>query len=343
MKPEFAERLFVESLVQGSIQEKKIKGELEEVEKLTGDASTRRYYRVKTPEDTFVVCLDNPVKSDKGRNEFLEVQKVLEGAGVRVPRIYDHNIKKGYILEEDLGDETLLKTLGRQKNEKAVLKYYKNSIELLLKVHALDTQKYLDQSFTKLAFDAAKLTEEIEFTYKFFFKEFLGHEVSKKQDEKLRAGFGELVKKLAKQRRVLTHRDFHSRNIMMKGKEQILIDFQDARLGIPQYDLVSILEDCYFSLTPETKDELKDFYWDSFLKETKLQSSKEEYLYLYDLMAIQRIFKAIGSFSYIFKTRGDHRYIKYIGFAFENLKLLIQKHSEFKSLRETLGEIYYEY
>jgi aminoglycoside/choline kinase family phosphotransferase len=114
MKPEQSEQLFIEELIQKSITAKKINNQaIALIDKLTGDASTRRYYRViMEDKKSFVVCLDNPVK-DETDNNFFKFQKFLFQNNVRVPKIYDFIPSKGYLLEEDLGAMTLFVHLSR--------------------------------------------------------------------------------------------------------------------------------------------------------------------------------------------------------------------------------------
>lgn len=344
MKPELAERLFVEKLFSDSVEDKKVEPlEGLEVEKLTGDASTRRYYRITGKDQSYVVCLANPLDSSQEMSPFMEVQGILEKGGVRVPRIYDYDPSKGYFLEEDLGDETLLKNLSKCDGKECELSTYRNVIDLLIKVHSISEEDLLNKPCADLAFDFDKLFYEVEFTKKYFYKEFLGHELSSEQVKELSKGFTFVCEELAKQKRVLTHRDFHTRNIMVKGGENIVIDFQDARMGIPQYDLVSMLEDAYYRIESSNKFELKKHYFNEFFKRVNPEGSFDHFLYHYDLMATQRIYKAIGSFAYIYATRGDQRYVKYIGYCFENLRLILSKHDELKNLRHTLAQIYYEY
>jgi aminoglycoside/choline kinase family phosphotransferase len=130
---------------------------------------------------------------------------------------------------------------------------------------------------------------------------------------------------------------------MCKDNEHVVIDFQDARMGIPQYDLVSLLEDCYYSLNLDNLNNLKRYYWENFIKKNKKQTSYDEFLVLYDYMTIQRTFKAIGSFTYIYNLRNDERYLKYIGYSFEKLRKVLMKYDELKPLRLLLAKLYYEY
>ncbi len=345
MKPELSERLFVENLFSDSISKGKIQESSNiDVEKLTGDASTRRYYRVSNDKESYVVCLANPLEKEEEISPFIEVQKLLKGEKIRVPEVYDCDLLKGYFLEEDLGDQTLLKhlaTIDSFNNEEALI--YKKVIDILVNIHNIQEEKLIGKKCFELSFDFEKLFDEVSFSNNYFCNNFLGHILSAKENEILDEGFSLICEILAKQKRVLTHRDFHTRNIMVKKKELILIDFQDARMGIPQYDLVSILEDAYYKIQRSDKYELKRYYFNSFFSDFMPEHSFDDFLLHYDYMAMQRIYKAIGSFSYIYSTRGDQRYLKYIGYCFENLRTLMLKYKDLTPLRKTLAEIYYEY
>jgi len=332
MKLEETERLFIESLVKKTIDGKKIEDQtISRIEKLTGDASTRRYYRVICNINAYVACLDQPRKGDCN---FTIMQKLLEENEVRVPRIYDYDAEKGYILEEDLGDRTLLIENSRLISPTEELKRYKEILDSLIRLHQIKIENS-SADYSKLSFNTEKLAQEIEFTKEFFINSFLGIKLNRKEQEIHKSFFNEICENIAKEEMVLTHRDFHSRNIMCKSGEYIIIDFQDARRGIPQYDLVSLLEDCYYQLRPQNIDILKRYYWDNFKQVQKAQKNYQTFNALYEQMAIQRVYKAIGSFSYIYKSRGDHRYIKYIGFGMEKLRHLlmnIENHDEFKQM-----------
>lgn len=339
MKPEQSERLFIEELFNNSKKELSDESiELENIERLTGDASTRRYYRLfGARKESFVACLDNPTK--EGFNTFVNMQSFLKSHNIRVPKIYDKNLAKGYLLEEDLGDKTLLQQLSIIKNESEELSIYKDIIDSLLNMHQISTTNINEH--VPLSFDYDKLISEIEFTEKFFLKKFL-----KIEDEKISRNlvnfFSPVCKRLSCENMVFTHRDFHSRNIMVKDNEYIIIDFQDARLGIPQYDLVSLLEDCYYDLTPSNRESLIKYYFEQLPSDIHRQNSIENFKKLYNDMLLQRVFKAVGSFAYIYETRKDVRYVKYIGFAMEKLRKTMLKDERYEDLRKLLFEIYYE-
>lgn len=349
MKFEQSEKLFVEEAFLNSIKKKarkplaaKEKKKIS-IEKLTGDASTRRYYRILRGNDYYVVCLDRPLR-DGETYPFFEIQQCFYKNKIRVPEIYDYNFKKGYILEEDLGDVTLLRWLATAKGSQDELRIYKECIDILIKIHSIPTSK---KTKTKkhfnaaLRFDYEKLMAETEMTVNFFIKKTLKTKWNKKKKDSFMELFSPICKKLADGPMVLCHRDFHSRNLMLKNSRPVVIDFQDARLGMRQYDLVSLLEDCYYQLDPKNIETLKKYYWNKTKNSVASNKNYEKFCYYYDLMAIQRTFKAIGSFSYIYHSRKDKRYLKYISGSMEKIRKILNKYEDFYELKKELFSIYY--
>ncbi len=340
LKPEKAEEFFVESQFRKSMEKISLPCPNKfNVEKLTGDASTRRYYRINCDKESYVVCLDQPT-DEAEENNFTITQKVLNENEINVPIIHDKNLKKGYLLEEDLGNVTLLNKLSEIKTRDEEITIYKKVLDELIKLHKISHKTIEDQFFYKQKFDYEKLMFEIEFSNKYFIQEFLKCTLTTEEEKILKNGFNRLCKELEKPETVLTHRDFHSRNLMFKDNKYIMIDFQDARMGIPQYDLVSLLEDNYYSLTYESKEELKNYYLEQ-MRDVIKDQSKSDFDKMYYYMKIQRTYKAIGSFAYIYSKREDIRYIKYIGYSWEKLKRVLLRNEEFSELREVLARKYY--
>lgn len=320
------EELTSKAMREGKIPEEKITG----VRKLTGDASTRRYFRVYTSENTYVACLATP-----GEENFSQMQKILKDAGVRVPEVYQVSIGRGFFLEEDLSDETFLKMLSLTETCAEQFSHYKDAIDQVALIHELDVDR-ASAPYQTLHFDETKLMQEVRMTLDYFMGHYLKCEdsLAVKEVEKL---FREIVLKVAALPKVVCHRDYHSRNLMVKDNKLVVIDFQDARQGPRQYDLASLVDDCYFKLEASSKEELKKYYFER----CELKGSYEEFLLQYDLVAIQRLFKAIGSFSYIYESRGDVRYLKYIGYAFENMRIKLMGLSEYRKRTLILSDIYY--
>ena len=110
---------------------------------------------------------------------------------------------------------------------------------------------------------------------------------------------------------VLNHRYFHSRNIMIHGGTHYIIDFQDARMGLPQYDLASMIRDSYLKLDGEMYNDLADFYYAESRERGVTSLSRDEYDYYMDIMAFQRNVKAMGSFGWLV-IQGKGWFEKYI-------------------------------
>lgn len=342
MKPEQSERILVEELFKKTISKNLLNDDVvENIEKLTGDASTRKYYRIWTSTTSYVACLDTPINDPGNEPTFLKLQRVLHAENVRVPLILDKELGTGYILEEDLGDVTFLKDISQITTKEEEYDFYKKAIDLMASIHNVDVNKYKDEFFTKLAFDTEKLFAEMEFTKKYFLKMFLALDVTTPAVEALYKRLYDMCYMISGEPRVLVHRDYHSRNLMIIKGEQVVIDFQDARMGTPLYDVVSLLEDCYYQISAENKDKLIKYYFNTYFKKFDKEKSFEQFQYLYDMMAIQRVFKAIGSFAYIYADRKDLRYVKYIGYAFEKVRSLMLNHEDFAKERKILSSLYY--
>jgi N-acetylmuramate 1-kinase len=130
---------------------------------------------------------------------------------------------------------------------------------------------------------------------------------------------------------VLCHRDYHSRNLMLHGGSLYIIDFQDARMGPDTYDLVSLLRDSYVDLTPQQVDELIAFFL-----ALKGRSDEVEFRRRFDLMALQRNLKALGTFGYMTTSRNNTVYIQYIPRTVAYVKANLANYPRFDRLRSLI-------
>src|SRR5262249_33116160 len=164
-----------------------------------------------------------------------------------------------------------------------------------------------------IAFDVEKLTWELQFFTKHFLEEYRGARIDQASREALGAEYASIVEELALEPRVLCHRDYHSRNLMLRNGSLYIIDFQDARMGPDTYDLVSLLRDSYVDFTETQVDELIAFF-------LALRSGRAgtgvtdagEFRRRFDLMALQRNLKALGTFGFQTTSRHNTVYIQYI-------------------------------
>jgi N-acetylmuramate 1-kinase len=339
---------------------------LDSVVKLPGDASTRRYFRVSSEKKSYIV-MQMESFADQGMNlNFLAMQRHLAASGVDVPEVLDVDPKRGFILLEDLTDTTFLRRLQEVSDAETERLLYQRVIDALvhMQIHASPGKKGVargprsldkadgDLEAFRLRFDHEKLMWEMTNTIEHFYEIYLKREITARDRKVMMSGFSEICTLLAAQPTVLAHRDFHSRNIMVTpttdkkracipGERLVMIDFQDARLGPAQYDLVSLLRDCYYQLEEEQIRRLIDYYiarWEALSGEPL---DRQNFFYVFDLMAVQRNFKAIGSFASFLNRRGNATYLKYIGNTFENIRRTLLKYPKYSDLREVLFHYYY--
>src|SRR5689334_18490713 len=105
-----------------------------EVFPLAGDASTRRYFRIVSGEESMVLMVWEPFNDD-GNYPFLSVRDHFEKHGVTVPRVIAKSPSEGLVLLEDLGDLTLERKFWENQNQDIVLPFYEQSIDELIKIH----------------------------------------------------------------------------------------------------------------------------------------------------------------------------------------------------------------
>jgi N-acetylmuramate 1-kinase len=300
---------------------------------LTGDASDRRYFRVLLPDSASIVLSLHATPFEFESLPFVNVARLLEKMPVPIPRVLGHADDLGVLALEDLGDVTLQAHLGAATPaEHAAL--YRQSVALIATLQRrgaeLASAEFLPYG---VAFDAEKLAWEMDFFVRHFLEAYRGVLLAVDAREALRREFAVLVETLASEPRVLCHRDYHSRNLMLHDGKLYIIDFQDARMGPDTYDLVSLLRDSYVDLPESTVDELVAY----FLALKGESGEADAFRHRFDLMALQRNLKALGTFGYQTTGRRNPVYIQYIPrtlrYVRNNLDLLPQ----FGRLRDLLA------
>ena len=161
-------------------------------------------------------------------------------------------------------------------------------------------------------FDVKKLMWEFNFMLDYYVDEFCGSPLESSARKELSAVFTTLCESLAAEKLCFTHRDYHSRNLMCDQGHLILIDFQDARMGPCQYDLVSLLKDSYVKIDDTLAEEVIDFYIQLKEKEEGQKVDREKFGRIFDEMSIQRNLKAVGTFAYQSVKKNNNRYKDFI-------------------------------
>jgi len=305
---------------------------------LTGDASDRRYFRVLLRDDAPQVLAVHPGPIEFAKLPFVNVARLLTAMPVPVPRILGHSDELGIIALQDLGDVTLQAHLGAAlpAQHAALYRQAVTFVDTLQRRGAeLASPEYMPYS---IAFDVEKLTWELQFFTKHFLEAYRGVRLTEPQRTALAAEYASIVEELASEPRVLCHRDYHSRNLMLHEGSLYIIDFQDARLGPDTYDLVSLLRDSYVDFTEAQVDELIVFFL--ALRDGRLPAPADggEFRRRFDVMALQRNLKALGTFGFQTTSRQNTVYIQYIPRTLNFARGNLARYPRFARLRELLSE-----
>ncbi len=324
---------------------------------LPGDASNRRYHRASfispapnTPQSLIIMQLADPegfkyseeISSKQliSTNElpFINIHTHLMASDLPVPCIYYYDRKHGLLYLEDLGDSTLEDAI-RQGHANISNELYQNAIDLLASLHTKASQphKTLDHQCIAFerSFDIPLLMWE--------FNHFLEYCIIERNQRVMCADdyipiqeeFQKISTFIASQPKVFTHRDYHSRNIMVKNAKISLIDFQDALMGPLTYDLASILRDAYIELNEDFVEELISRYVQNMPKHLTLNVKK--FRRAFDFTSIQRNLKAAGRFIYINSVKKNPKFLTDIPRTLGYVKRNLQKYPELKILHKHLA------
>jgi aminoglycoside/choline kinase family phosphotransferase len=296
---------------------------------LAGDASARRYYRVVGSGVPAVLAL-YPDSFEPRGFPFLEVRELLASFDLPVPTLLDVDGERGVLLLEDLGDRTLQETLMGGGDAASLYRVVLSQLETLQRRAELGPRT---ASCFAVAFDTEKLSWELHYFLKHFVEGFRGLSLSVSDRTILAESFHTLASEIASFPRVLCHRDFHSRNLMLHGGRVYWIDFQDARLGPATYDLVSLLKDAYVALPEALSQEL----FERFRSEACPGEERAAFRYRFDTVALQRTLKALGTFGFMTRERGSEVYRPYIPGTLERVRTN-PRFADFQGLREVLGK-----
>ncbi len=311
-----------------------LKSEDHKVFSLAGDASNRRYYRVVLDNQSWVLMRWDPFVPDN--YPFLSVLNHFAKNGVRVPQVIAMSPEEGLVLLEDLGDLTLERKFWESQSQEASLEFYQMAIDEIVKIHNHATLDKSPCTAFNIKFDTEKFLWEMNYgkdnllsgILKFTFGDALNKEVT--------SIFTDICTRLDAEPKRIAHRDYHSRNLMLKLDQMMVIDFQDARLGPIQYDLVSLMRDSYVDMNESMATTLIDYYLEQSKEFLPKDFSREHFDRIYELQSIQRCFKACGSFASFFHLRNDRRYLKYLPGTLRRVMKAVNEFPEYKTFADVL-------
>jgi aminoglycoside/choline kinase family phosphotransferase len=328
------------------------------IHRVTGDASTREYFRVQASGRSVIIVVyrsafdqNEPASARLARSELdnpsarltfandpcahIEVTRLFLDAKLPVPAVVAVSGADGAMLIEDLGD-TRLQDWLRERSDAEGANAYRHAIELIVRIQETTAPTLRANSIcSHLAFDEAKLRWELGFFFANYFNKYLHVKLDPATANAVQQDFKAICSELAARPRVLTHRDYHARNLMMRSGEMFIIDHQDARMGPASYDVASLLGDPYAALDAAVGDSMLEHFLELKSRSNTPLDDVDAFRAEFELMIVQRMLKAIGTYSSQ-AAAGNALYIPYIRPALDRALSAMRKLNRFDATRDLL-------
>lgn len=268
------------------------------LEPVSVDASFRRYFRVRAGEHSWI-AMDAP--PDRENSEaFLRVAALMRDAGLHVPAIHHHDLERGFLLIEDLGDRSYLGALDADTADTL----FDDAIGALVDWQAASRPGVLP------VYDEALLRRELALFPDWFLGRHLGVRLSASERDEMAAMFDRIVERAQAQPRVYVHRDFMPRNLMVSDPNPGVIDFQDAVYGPVAYDVLCLFRDAFLSWPAERVEAWTRDYWRRARRRgVPVPEDYGEFAVMCDWIGVQRHLKVMGIFARIRYRDGKPRYL----------------------------------
>jgi len=298
---------------------------------LAGDASTRRFHRLGRPDGSTHILMDYGQPLEKPTDD-VYINRIFSVATLRVAEILRISPETGCLVLEDLGD-TLLEQALEEADTQNRLRLLKRAAALAADIHRLGTPVLADSG---RAGGPALDTERFCFEMEYFLEHYAGAlRGLERIAGRVRTGLRELARRAADTpQRVLCHRDYHSRNLMLLDDGSLaMVDIQDARWGPDSYDLASLLRDAYVDIPEDWIEPLIRHYLDHLDDAPPY----DEFRRRFDIVAAQRMLKALGTFGYQITSLGRDRYAGAIPRTLARLRTLLPQRDETRALHRHLS------
>lgn len=299
----------------------------------SSDASFRRYFRWEGADRSFVV-MDAPPPQENCK-PFVDIAFLLAKSGINVPKIYAQDLERGFLLLNDLGNKTYLDVIDSENADDL----FKDALQALLAFQQLPMDAPLP------SYDVALLRRELELFPEWYVKRELGIEFDPAQQMLWQQVSDKLIESALAQPKVLVHRDYMPRNLMLSEPNPGVLDFQDAVYGPVTYDVTCLFKDAFLSWPEErVLGWLADYWQQAAALGIPVQPDFEDFLRASDLMGVQRHLKVIGIFARICHRDGKPRYLGDVSRFFAYIEAVIARRPELveldvllASLRQSVG------
>ena len=312
------------------------------IRKISGDASFREFYRVKKKKKTSIIVF---AKKEKFKNliVYCVVNDILSKHKILSPKLIKNYYQNNMIEITDLGKKSFYEHIKKKNNK---LPYYKNLIDIILKIQRIKLKKIYYFQKKKVRFNKYSITtlqKESDLFFDWYLK-FAAKNINLSKVKKiLKKELHNIYKNIYFKNEYFTHRDFHVSNIMLNNKKLGIIDSQDAIIGNPLYDVASLIDDIRIKLPKNLQDNLFKY----FMQRSKFKSKDELNLKNdFDILSVQRNLKILGIFVRLCKRDQKPNYLKYLPYTwllierrmtnpiFNKLNILFKKHLPLNKLKK---------
>ena len=266
---------------------------------MTSDASSRRYVRLKNSSKS-VILMDARDVPRSQTGQFCQVARVLRDHGMSAPKIYARDLRNGLLLLEDFGDQLFARLM--ESDPKREVDLYRKAIDALIHLRALKPPKTLNIASSEVlnSMLAPFFDDYVNENYKdqtVFFA--------------LQSHLRDALNVVDHGQRVLSLRDYHAENLIFlenrRGLASVgLLDFQDAFICHPAYDLVSLFQDARRCVTPEIEKDMVAYYL------SQSDDNKESFLSSYRILGVQRNLRILGIFARLARHQNKSSYLALI-------------------------------
>lgn len=274
--------------------------------------SDRSFFRISLPDRASFIFMHYGTDVEEN-SHWVDINNFLNGIGVCVPKIIAMDTQLHFILLEDLGDVDLWSQRTQPWEKRR--EYYFQVLRQIHNLHSFDLHRLpvdlpLAEGYTERLY-----RWEHDYFRENFVQAVCGLELSASHIRNLEQELSELIRRLQKIAPSLIHRDFQSQNIMLKGGQPVLIDFQGMRMGCLFYDLGSLIYDPYVILTDDERNELMLFYFDLM----NPSCSYEEFVNNFREASAQRLMQALGAYGFLGLKKKKTDFLKHIDNGIRNL------------------------
>lgn len=276
---------------------------------LAGDASNRSYDRLTDPMHGAAVLMNAPPERGEDIRPFVKMTNWLLNQGVSAPRILATDEGAGFLLLEDFGDDLFARLCGTARADEIEL--YTAAVDVLVHLAKASPPEEI------APYDSATYLREAQLLTDWYLPAATGEATP----PDLRAEFDSLITEscdgLAQNTVVL--RDYHSENLLWLPDRHGIrrvgqLDYQDALLGHPAYDLVSLLEDARRDTSPDLQNAMFDHYI------TQSGVDRVDFQTAYNTLGMQRNIKIIGIFARLCVRDGKPIYLNHMPRVWDHLQ-----------------------